>query len=79
MRYECGAEAAAATAKIANIENMNVGFQSCRAVAERYAAALRNFFPRTMERFVPLLQDLPSGKWAWSAFQLWCCCCFDYV
>ena len=44
MRYECGAEAAVATAEIADRESMNVRFHSSGAVAERPAAALRNFF-----------------------------------
>ena len=44
MPYGRGAESVAATAEIANIENINVWFHSCGVVAERHAAALRVFF-----------------------------------
>ena len=40
MQYGCGAEAAAVTAKIANLENMNVWFHWCGAVVERLVAVL---------------------------------------
>ena len=45
MQYKHGAEAAAATAKIANIENINVRFCSRRAVAEWHDTVLQNSFP----------------------------------
>ena len=74
MQYGCGAEAAVATAKITNVENMNVWFHSCRVVGEWHAAALQIFF-HTMEKFLSLLQGLCSRKWVWSAFpQSFCFC-----
>ena len=42
MQYEWGAEAAATTAKIANVENI---IHSCGAVAEWHWVVLQNCFP----------------------------------
>ena len=66
MWYRCGAETAAAMAKITRKKNERlIPFMQCSSGT---ACSGIEIFPPTVERFVPLPQGLRSKKQAWSAF-----------